>query len=248
MASSIRRIGRKLVSTVVETVYPRVCAGCGMRGEWVCEFCAPLALPAWGSGSCRRCGVPVLHGHCKCGDLAPAIDVARSAYVYDGWVSSAVHLVKYHGEPARAEHLAGEMVPLVAHFGSIDALIPVPLHPSRERERGFNQSVLIATHLGKAIGVPVVQGVHRTRRTDSQTRLSGRDRRANVRGAFAAAPDWVPAPGKRFVLVDDVRTTGATLNACAGVLDAFAPAAIGVLTFAVDMLPGDVELLRAKRP
>lgn len=248
MASSIRRIGRKLVSTVIETVYPRVCAGCGMRGEWVCETCVRLGLAAFGPSACQRCGVPVVQGRCKCGDLDPLISIARSAFVYEGWPAESVRLVKYHAEPARAEYLAGHMAPLLSHFGPVDGLLAVPLHPSRERQRGYNQSALVARHLAAVTGVPVVEGIQRVRKTGSQTRLSGAERRANVVGAFALDPTWSPRPGGRFVLIDDVRTTGSTLNACADVLRPYAPGMLGVLTFAVDMSREDVRALRNATP
>lgn len=169
---------------------------------------------------------------------------ARSAYVYDGWVANSVRTVKYHGEPARAEHLALAMLPALRQLGSVDGLVPVPLHPSREKRRGYNQAALLAEHLSRATGTPVLDVLRRTRKTISQTELSGSERKRNVEGVFALDPDWVPPAGRSYVLVDDVRTTCATLNACAEVLKAVRPFTIGVLTFAMDMQREDVELLR----
>lgn len=245
MSLRIRRLGSYVTSIIVETVFPRVCAGCGMRGTWLCEECATTVPAATQPISCMRCGVPRLRGRCTCIDLDPIIAVARSAFVYDGWVGTAVRGTKYHGEAARAADLGSRMAPLVAAFGRVDGLIPVPLHPARERERGYNQSALMAKEIARRTGVPVFDVVQRTRRTVSQTTLSGEERQKNVHGAFAVDPAWAPAPGKRYILIDDVRTTGATLNACAATLEPFQPAMIGVLTFAMDMHRDDVERLRA---
>lgn len=244
MSTRIRRLGARVASVIVETVYPRVCAGCGMRGEWLCDDCANTVPAAMQPISCTRCGVPRLAGRCSCKDLDPLISMARASYVYDGWVAAAVHGTKYYGDAARAADLGARMVSLLPEFGHVDALIPVPLHAGRERERGYNQSTLIAKAISEETGVPVRDVLKRTRQTASQTRLSGEERQKNVHGAFATVPAWSPAPGKRFVLIDDVRTTGATLNACAETLKAFRPSLVGVLTFAMDMHRDDVERLR----
>jgi ComF family protein len=152
--------------------------------------------------------------------------------------------MKYMGEPDRASHLASLMLPVLAGFGQVDALVPVPLHPSKQRERGFNQSLLLAERMSTAAGVPVMNVLHRTKKTVSQTSLSGRERRENVADVFALDPSWHPRPGLRYVLVDDVRTTGATLDACAEVLNQTAPDMIGVLTFALDMQSRELEAYR----
>ena len=99
----------------------------------------------------------------------------------------------------------------------IDLLVPVPLHPSRLRYRGFNQSLLLAQYVGALLGVEVRDALERTRRTDAQASLGAEQRQANVAGAFAARPDAAVA-GLSIVLVDDVITSGATLSACTGEL------------------------------
>lgn len=244
MTASIRRVARIAMLAVIETVYPRVCAGCGLRGDWLCAYCETTVPAASLPGSCLRCGVPKLGNRCGCIDLDVSITLARSAFLYDGWAASSVKQIKYHGEWSRVEHIAGHMVALMAAFGSVDGLIPVPLHPSKEKERGFNQSALLAEHLSRATGVPVLPVLQRTRRSVSQTSLSRDDRQQNVAGIFAQDPGWVRRPGGRYVLVDDVRTTGATLNACADALRPCSPSMIGALTFALDMYRDSMKLLR----
>jgi len=237
---------RAVLPAIVETIYPKTCAGCGMRGVWLCDLCETTVLPASHPSTCPRCAFPALSGRCGCGRLPAIIFRARSAYVYDGWAASAVKRVKYDGEWSRAEHLAAAMRPLIVDFGPIDGLVPVPLHRSRERSRGFNQSLLLATHLGDLSGVPVLDVLRRSRKTVSQVTLSGEQRRENVVGAFGIDPRWVPRHGGRYVLVDDVRTTGSTLGACAEALQVVHPATVGVLTFALDMHREDIAALRER--
>jgi ComF family protein len=206
--------------------------------------CAAETLTLDLPGACRRCGEPFHESRCGCGDLPAVIDIARSAAVYDGWVSAAVQRLKYDREPDRARHLASFLLPLLPAFGLVDALVPVPLHPSKERDRGFNQSALLGMHLSEMSGIPIHAVLQRTRKTVSQTTLSGRQRRENVANVFAIDPTWQPRPGLRYVLVDDVRTTGATLGACASALQGHGASRVGVLTFALDMRKDELESYR----
>lgn len=244
LQGSIRRAASVVGRALVETVYPKTCAGCGMRGMWLCEVCRSETLVLDLPGCCRRCGEPFYEASCGCGDLPAMIDMARAVAVYDGWVSAAVKRLKYDHEPDRAGQLAAFLIPLMPVFGHIDGLVPVPLHPLKERDRGFNQSALIATHLSSATGIPVQPLLRRTRMTVSQTTLSGRQRRENVRDVFAIDPAWHPRPGLRYVLIDDVRTTGATLGACASALQGHGAARIGVMTFALDMQRDELAAYR----
>ncbi len=230
----------------VDTVYPKTCAGCGMRGMWLCDICERETLAMSAIATCIRCGEPPYEGRCGCGDLPAVIDCARAFGAYEGWVSAAVKRMKYDREPDRARHLAAFLTPLLADFGTVDGLVPVPLHPTKERNRGFNQSMLLANHLSRASGIPVVDLLQRARKTVSQTTLSGRQRRENVRDVFVMNPQWHPRAGQRFILIDDVRTTGATLGACAEAITAVVPARVGVLTVALDMQRDELEAIRAR--
>ena len=119
------------------------------------------------------------------------------------------------------EHLAGWLIAAGKRWidwGQVDAIVPVPLYPRKQRQREFNQAERLAHGLGRAVSVPVwTRHLRRVKETGTQTRLDADARRANVREAFAARDRGV-LDGKRFVLVDDVFTTGATLDACARVL------------------------------
>lgn len=116
--------------------------------------------------------------------------------------------------------------------GRADLLVPVPLHPRRQRERGFNQAALLAERVGRVWGRPVIaSALVRTMATPPQTELSGEARRRNVRGAFAVVRPRQVA-GRRVLLIDDVMTTGATVEACAAPLRGAGAAEVGVLTVA----------------
>jgi competence protein ComFC len=106
---------------------------------------------------------------------------------------------------------------VIEELQHIDALIPVPLHPTRLRQRGFNQSLLLARQVGGLTGVEVKESLIRTRRTDAQVNLGAEQRMANVAGAFAVHPQ-IPVAGLSVVLIDDVVTTGSTLSSCAEAL------------------------------
>ena len=113
--------------------------------------------------------------------------------------------------------LANLWQPAVAHMQRVDALIPVPLHSSRLRQRGFNQSLLLAQQAGGLLGVEVKEALVRTRQTDAQINLGAEQRIANVAGAFAVQPH-IRLADLSIVLIDDVITTGSTLSACAEAL------------------------------
>jgi ComF family protein len=155
----------------------------------------------------------------------------RSAATDEGWLRAAIRSFKYAGESARAEHLGALLVPLLADLSPFDALVPVPLHSKRERQRGFNQARLLARHAGAGLAIPVADALVRTRWTGQQVGLSADARRANVRGAFAVRPGQV-VEGTRFVLIDDVLTTGSTLANCAESLLAAGASWVGAATLA----------------
>jgi ComF family protein len=200
-----------------------------MRGP-VCPACwdtVPLLTPPL----CDRCGDPLPswrvisqhHARCpRCRRGRSALDRARTISPYAGTLRRIVHLFKYQRHQTLAAPLGALMRRGAADFlADADFVVPVPLHPRRRRERGFNQAAELAVHLGP----PVVEALRRTIATRPQIELPAARRHRNVRGAFAPAR-WTVTGGTELrwlrhacvVLVDDVTTTGATLEACAGVL------------------------------
>lgn len=221
---------------IVNVVYPPVCAGCGRRGVWVCDRCLARHGPIT-SPFCPGCSLPK-SVPCMCRQLPLEIDEFRAAFVYDEWVPTAVHRFKYQDESARSTSLAAAMIEPLASMGRIDALIPVSLHRDRRRERGYDQAWLLAESLANLTGVPVCECLERTRNTRPQVGQGFEDRRANVSGAFRLRAGREPAHGRRVVLVDDVRTTGATLGECAMALLPLHPTYIGAITYAAAVPAG----------
>ncbi|MCA9529450.1 MAG: ComF family protein [Myxococcales bacterium] len=159
-----------------------------------------------------------VRGFCPvCEPLLDRLRDAPGAFAFGGPAAEAVHALKYRG---RTEHAAvlGEALAARARrlAGRVDAVVPVPLHPRRRRARGFNQSDLLGVHVARSLALPLDRGaLRRVRDTLPQARLVGTLREDNVRGAFVARPGGVP---RRPLLIDDVRTTGATFAACAATL------------------------------
>ena len=218
---------------LLDIVYPRHCSGCGALGVWLCDKCDG-GLDLFGADCCPGCGIPWAFGICRCEELPDAIERVRSVGPYAGWLSGAVAQVKYHGEWARLDYLAPLLTRAIADLLPADALVPVPLHASRRKQRGFNQTEKIAVRLSEEIAVPVELALLRSRRTTPQVRLDGEGRQQNVLGAFAISPGHLVA-GKRLILVDDVITTGATLGECAQVLRAAGAASVDVVTIAREL-------------
>lgn len=213
----------RLVSAGLDLLFPRTCLGCGTEGAWLCPACG-RRLPALATLTCLVCGRRRPDGRTctNCRKRFRCAGLVASFPYADPLGRELIHELKYHRvrelAGILAERLAGTIRHLAPWLASESALVPVPLHKSRERERGFNQAELIATALGERLGVPMVKTLRRTRATRSQIELNDPDlRHENVADAFALAPN-APALPKRVLLVDDVATTGATLSECARVL------------------------------
>jgi ComF family protein len=189
----------------------------------VCAACwssiLPLALPV-----CESCGDPLATwravagapARCaRCRRLRRRITKARAAGAYEGGLRTLIHALKYEGRRTLAQPLAALMRARGADvLAGADYVVAVPLHPSRCRQRGFNQADDLARHLE----LPLVVGLHRVRATRVQADLPAARRHANVRDAFAITPQSLILRDRIVVLVDDVSTTGATLDACAEAL------------------------------
>lgn len=232
-----RRILQPIGLAALDTVFPKTCSGCGLRGAWVCDQCEPLVRPQRLHGLlCDRCGACIDYPRCRCQDLHEIVSHTRAAFPYLGWVANGVRLAKYEDQPARLEVFSSALTHVLASLPPIDCIVPVPLHPRRLKQRGYNQSTIIAANLADRLHLPVFHPISRVRATQPQVGLNAVDRSRNVREAFEFIPDApVPNSGHRVLLVDDVRTSCATVNACADAMTTLSLQSIVVATVAVEV-------------
>ena len=212
----------KLKGRIVDFLFPQWCVGCGKEGAFICHSCR-RSLPRVMPPLCPRCGKPQPSGTLcpTCVSWQAKIDGIRSPFRFDGVMRQAIHQLKYRNLRALAEPLAKLLNDYLATYPIPgEVLVPVPLHQKRLRERGYNQSSLLAKELGKLTNLPVVGDcLIRQRHAPPQARSSTvEERRSNVAGAFVCRNHRLQ--DKQVLLIDDVSTSGATLDACAAALKA----------------------------
>lgn len=219
----------------LDLLFPPRCALCGRHGVALCDECAE-ALPRAGLPRCPRCWSPQRSrwGCRPCAEQPLALEGLRSVYVFREGARDLVHALKYRHYSTLASPM-GELMACYLRDTAlpVEVVVPVPLHPRRQRLRGYNQSTLLAREVSRRLGLPLAsEALVRRRHTLPQAKaLEAVARRQNVAGAFDCPPGV--AAGRPALLVDDVTTTGATLDACARVLLAEGGAsAVWALTFA----------------
>ena len=225
--------------SAVDLLFPPRCVACQSLGAWLCEDCLEdievILPPASTHPVCTHCGLP-LDGRVpprgrppqrtvlvcsRCYTDPPRLDGLWAYAVHSGPLRDAIRHFKYRDVRVLAAPLGKLMAQgwavLPPAYVVPDAIVPVPLHASRERERGYNQAALLALELGRRVGLPVVEDVLvRTRETIPQVGLDATERRANVLHAFQCSSTGLT--GRRVLLVDDVCTSGATLEAASDAL------------------------------
>ena len=232
-----------LLRGVADLVFPPACQVCRTPGVFpLCGACR-AGFRAIRPPICQKCGKPLrgspdLVFTCiPCRHRRLRFTCARAAGVYEGALREAIHALKFGGRRALAEPLGTMMVEVAAtdeRLSSAELVVPVPLHASRLRERGFNQSEMLAVEIAQGLDRPLCTNLlERTRLTAPQSGLLLDDRRANVRGAFTrTALTWAG----RILLVDDVISTGSTVSECARALRGCGASEVCVLTVAMAVL------------
>lgn len=255
-SSLLTPVSRQFVQSLLALILPASCAVCS--GELtdslsggICGSCW-RALDPWRGSICSRCGLPLASrltvADSLCGECRrdrPHFDFARSYGIYAGKLRSAVLEMKFHRRERLGVRLGRLLLPPWLALESTHGfpgswlILPIPLHYSRERERGYNQAALLARGLDRALREDTgprrfrldAHALARQRSTPPQSGLSVQARRDNVRGVFKViAPKRVP--GRNIILVDDVMTTGATASACAAELKRCGAQRVAVLTLA----------------
>ncbi|HQQ67896.1 MAG TPA: ComF family protein [Candidatus Cloacimonadota bacterium] len=220
----------------IDLMIPPVCQGCQQKlpdgKAMLCDVCA-AGVQSMGESSCPKCGSVLEEGVCEnCRALDFDFELARSVYRYEEPLKTMIHNLKYREHTRSAKWLADGMAGYIAQnpiFQKSDYIMAVPLHSVRKRERGFNQSELIARRVAKLSGIQYIDAVKRGRYTASQTMLHQEQRLTNLKGAFRTSRPGRIA-GKNILVIDDVFTTGSTLNEISKTLHAAGAARVFGLT------------------
>lgn len=242
---SMRRVWNGALKLVELLFFPSKCRICGAFlekiGECVvCRSCLGGLVPCRLS-FCLCCGryfeaVGAPHLCLECLEHRPPYALHRSCAEYKGTLREVILLMKYRGYAILGSDLARFALEAIGNdeglWAGVEALIPVPLHPRKRKDRGFNQAAIIARELGRARGIPVkAKALRRIKNVPAQTGLEAEDRKRNVQGAFAVRRPTV-VRGRIVLLVDDVYTTGSTVKECSRVLRRAGTREVRVLTIA----------------
>ncbi len=217
----------------LDWIYPPYCGGCEQPGARWCTVCQASAQVI-GTDICPVCGQQQADGRmcAQCAKESPPFSAIRSWAVYQGTLREAIHRLKYKHDIALAEALAVHLIEIADRMRwNVDLITPVPLGAKRAVDRGYNQAGMLARPLALYTRVAFhSRALRRTRETDSQVRLGPLERRANVHDAFEANASLVA--GKTVLVIDDVTTTGATIESCARALRIAGAAVVYGLTLA----------------
>ena len=224
---SLARALGGLARDVAAFALPQRCPVCGAQASSEHMLCAPCLerIPRFSTTLCVRC---LAAGREAAACLAHSGFGARAAWLYDESAALVVQALKYGDRPGLARALGAEMARALPPGYRPDLVLEVPLHRTRQRERGYNQAALLADALAACVAAPRLPGaLTRVRATRAQARLGAAERRANLAGAFRVTHPLALA-GRSVLIVDDVLTTGATLEACLEPLHAARAKATGV--------------------
>ena len=204
----------------LDVLFPPLCTGCKRTGSVLCETCraaiVPVRLPI-----CQRCGVPSsVAGVCLyCQYHPPQLSGLRVVSGYEGILRTCIHALKYEGNVRLAEPLGQLLAEAYRYYSmQVDVIMAVPLHAERQKACGYNHASLLADVCARHVQVPRYDHmVIRHRATAAQVGLSARERRQNVVDAFCCTPMLTTGAlyGRSILIIDDVATTGATLETCA---------------------------------
>ncbi len=236
---------QQFFETAITFLFPAQCKVCEMdigieSIPYLCKGCwdsLDIVTPPW----CEICGKHDVDGVCTmCATNPPRYGKLRTVAFYDAILQKIIHLYKFEKRRTLAKHLSYIMVkhrPKDCDFNEYDYILPIPLHKNRLRERGFNQSALIAQGISNEVGIDIcTNALVRNKNTSPQSSLTRDARQTNIVGAFGIKNRNL-IKGKRILILDDVFTTGATVNEAVNMLWNEDPVEIDVLTLARTVNP-----------
>jgi ComF family protein len=203
-------------------LFPPVCLGCNKEIDagLVCSQCSKQINTST-LGVCARCGYPLGYKqNCKHCPTGPVLPRTRALGGYNEPFLPLIHALKYQGKKSLAKIFGKGLTGLLNSdpiLKQADAIIPIPLHPARQRERGYNQTELLGLELSRQTGIPIINALRRKKNTKSQTTLDPAKRQENMRGAFVVKNTPLVL-NKKVILIDDVMTSGATISSAAQTL------------------------------
>ncbi|MDD6057335.1 MAG: ComF family protein [Clostridiales bacterium] len=223
---TIKKMAEAIREFLLDIIYPPHCPGCDRllsSGELVCASC-DTAIKRIAEPVCKRCGKPLQNERVEyCPDCAKkrhCYKQGKAVFVYEGRIRQSLYRFKYGNKREYATFYAREAAALYGDWikrRQIEAIVPIPMYPPKKRRRGYNQAECFARSLGRELGIPVEERlVSRTRNTVPQKELKEKERKRNLKNAFQFMPNIVKY--KRVLLVDDIYTTGSTMDAVSEVL------------------------------
>jgi len=225
----------------LDWIFVPTCGGCGLLNMRWCETCQNHLSRLTGS-LCPQCGEPQPEAELCASCIAhpPAYQSLRSYAWFEGPIRDALHNLKYKQDIGLGEALSKHLIELYNQLNwEIDIVAPVPIGAQRIKERGYNQAGMLGRPLAYAIQKPYQAVLRKKRETRSQVGLTAHERQENVEGAFEVIPNQVK--GRTILIIDDITTTGSTINACARSLHQAGASAVYGLTLARAILPADTN-------
>lgn len=222
---------KEYADSFLELIYPEknTCFICDKYDEnigdaYICDQCEQkmrkITAPV-----CAKCSKPITYDKpsavCReCASEEKYFQASKSLFEYEGAAKKAIYDYKYYNKPYFYKMFGGMMVNYMKKENYLDFnyIIPVPLHPSKLRQRGYNQAELLAVFISQALNIPYIDGLKRIKKTKKQSQQSKAERQKNLRGAFGVKMPPLKIIDKSVLLVDDIYTTGSTVNECSKVL------------------------------
>lgn len=236
---------RLYVDSFLELIYTEknTCFICESYDEsigdkYICRHCEKL-LKKLDAPLCSKCSKPINYGSSaslcpECSGEERYFEMSKSLYSYEGLIKNAIYSYKYYNHPYFYKMFGNMLLTymLAENYTNFDCIVPVPLHSSKMRTRGYNQSELLARHLSKKLSIPYVDALKRIKKTAKQSEQSKLERAKNLKDAFVIKNDAEIVVNSSVLLVDDIYTTGATVDECSKALKNRGAANVFVITIA----------------